>query len=353
MAPVTPAERTRKYRQKKKDDEVYKEKNKKKCSDYQKNLSGNALRRHRRLCNIRLKTFRQRAKDCAANLDPESPGQSCPFSTRQSMGKAVKRVKERLPNSPRKLLFVAEKIAALAGNQLLTSPTFHHAKRGLTQDTKNIIKQFYLQDDISRQQPGMKDVRRVKDKVTGKKRTVINCLLMFNLREVYQLFKEKHPTVKVGLSTFCTLRPIEVRIASCKSQEVCCCPYCENMLFLFKAAPWKEDCHIKQLPDMITVLVCDTNDEGCMKSHCQSCPRSIDTSEILLASMDRDVEEVILKQWKGGLLEIKETTVQELCEEIHVQLFKYLKRVFKYETPKTSIQWAEGQSSRRSGTSAN
>lgn len=151
----------------------------------------------------------------------------------------------------------------------------------------------------------MKDVRRVKDKVTGEKRTIINRLLMFNLREVYSLFKEKNPTITVGLSTFCASRPLEVKLASNKSQEVCCCPYCENMLFLFNAAPWSVDSHIKQLPDIVASLVCDTTSEACMKCVCQSCPRSTDTSFTLRALMDLNIEEVIYKQWKGGLLEMK------------------------------------------------
>ena len=55
-------------------------------------------------------------------------------------------------------------------------------------------------------------------------------------------------------------------------------------------------------------------------------------SATLQELMDDDREELLVKQWKGGLLEIKEFTVTDLCDEIHSQMYKYLKHIYNMKT---------------------
>lgn len=175
--------------------------------------------------------------------------------------------------------------------------------------------EFYKNDDISRQLPRRKDVIRIKDPVTGEKTAVPKRVMMFNLREAFAIFKEINPIDEIGLSKFCTLRPTEVSIVSSKSQEVCCCPYCENMKFLFTASRWKEGTNMKELSDLVATMVCDTHCPACMKCQCKDCPYATDMSATLQELMDDDREELLVKQWKGSLLEIKELV---LCaSEIH------------------------------------
>ena len=279
-------------------------------------MTGKALKRTKRLTNIRVKNFRQRAKQVeCVNEDPAAPGtpstSSGSFASRQSLGKAVKRVAINLPKSPRKLKFVASKIAAIACLQLSQTPTTA-APRDITQQVKDLVIQFYKQDDISRQLPGWMDVINVKDPLTGEKTTIPKRLMNLNLREAFAVFKETHPDVQIGLSKFCTLRPKEVNIVSSKSHEVCCCPYCENMNFLFNASRWKDDTNIKQMSDLLATMVCDTANPACMKCLCKDCPSATDMSATLRDLMDDDRDELLVKMWKGGgALEIKEWTVNE------------------------------------------
>lgn len=66
-------------------------------------------------------------------------------------------------------------------------------------------------------------------------------LLLGPLRELYAIFKEKHPSLKVGFSKFATLRPSEcVFVRSAGTHTVCVCTYHQNvklailgMLYLF------------------------------------------------------------------------------------------------------------------------
>ena len=56
------------------------------------------------------------------------------------------------------------------------------------------------------QYPGMKDCRSVRDQ-DGKKIVKQKKLVLGNLKEVYQKFKESENCPDIGFSTFCSLRP--------------------------------------------------------------------------------------------------------------------------------------------------
>ena len=47
--------------------------------------------------------------------------------------------------------------------------------------------------------PGKKDFMSVKD--TGGRRYIQKWLVLCNLKELYQHFKDKHPSVKIGFSS--------------------------------------------------------------------------------------------------------------------------------------------------------
>ena len=50
--------------------------------------------------------------------------------------------------------------------------------------------------------PGKKDCVSIAKNVYMQKR-----LILCNLNELYQAFKEEHPSIKIGFSTFCKLHP--------------------------------------------------------------------------------------------------------------------------------------------------
>ncbi|XP_060777393.1 uncharacterized protein LOC132886578 [Neoarius graeffei] len=79
--------------------------------------------------------------------------------------------------------------------------------RPLSTDTVNKVIAFFHQDDISRPLPGKKDFKSVKegDKRVHKQKR----LIVMNLNEAFQLFKQSNPDLKIGISKFCSLRPKE------------------------------------------------------------------------------------------------------------------------------------------------
>ena len=93
----------------------------------------------------------------------------------------------------------AHKLAAEKGILALPDP-----KRGrsLSQEIEDSVKLFYEDDEYSRLMPGTKDYVSIACNVHKQKR-----LLLCNLNELYQAYKDKFPQHKIRLSKFCELRP--------------------------------------------------------------------------------------------------------------------------------------------------
>ena len=129
------------------------------------------------------------------------------YTSPASLGKAVSKLKQRLPRSPRKRIAV---ICKLAGQ----SNILRNQNEGSRQDRHTIINVeavvTFFNRHISRESPGMKDTIIVRS--AGMKETRRKRHLLFKLREVYNLFCEENGA-DVGFSTFCNLRPVNVLLS--------------------------------------------------------------------------------------------------------------------------------------------
>ena len=72
----------------------------------------------------------------------------------------------------------------------------------LPASTAEKVQFFYEDDAHSRLMPGRKDFVTIKKNVHKQKR-----FLLCNLHELYVLFKEQNPVLKIGFSKFCSLCP--------------------------------------------------------------------------------------------------------------------------------------------------
>ena len=121
----------------------------------------------------------------------------------------------------------ARKLAREKGILALPEP-----KRGkcLSKEVEDSVKLFYEDDKYLRLMPGAKDYVSVAKNVHQQKR-----LLLCNLKELYQSYKEKFSQHKIGLSKFSELRPKWcVTISSSGTHSVCvCCPPKHKLLMLF------------------------------------------------------------------------------------------------------------------------
>lgn len=185
----------------------------------------------------------------------------------------------------------------------------------LPETTKQLVLDFYNDDEYSRIQPGKKDSVSVGG-IHMQKR-----LLLLNLKELYKLFKEKyqHLNLKIGWSTFCALRPKWCIIAGASgTHNVCVCIYHQNCKLKLKALGINES-----LKDIMPALVCDSSSKTCMLGLCAKCP-SVDTIATKLKN------KVKSKTASQGLSEETEATEDPFEEEIDLDEF-YLDDPIKYK----------------------
>lgn len=281
---------------------------------------------------------RQKARVLSSCILKDGSSGSPPYKSANSFGKAIKRAQRNLPRSPRKQTAVVRKLAE--SFNLLVQPAKHSTSSTLsiTADTMKMVKDFYECDDVSRQLPGKKDFIIIRE--DGKKEYMQKRLLVYHLREVYTLFQEQNPNVKIGLSKFCEMRPKHVRLVSDKDQIMCCCPYCENTQLMISAAPWKTSEKPKTIQELLKETVCQTENKNCMKRSCQECG---DIESTLITKIDDDCDEVHTKQWEGGHLVQKDMSINEFFTYFKNQLTQLSNHIYNKRR-----QWKEQQNQKSS-----
>ena len=83
--------------------------------------------------------------------------------------------------------------------------------------------------------------RCLKNKVVKEyiNRNIATCKSVLNLEEFYSSSKEKHPSVNIGFSKFCVLRPKWCVLAGSKMTHfVCVCSTHQNVVLLVDAMDW-------------------------------------------------------------------------------------------------------------------
>ena len=100
-------------------------------------------------------------------------------------------------------LLVAEK-------GVMSSPNPQHINT-LSLQTGEAVRNFYFSDDMSRVMPGRKDFISVLG-ADGVRQHMQKRLLLCNLKEAYNEWKNRHPDLKVGFSKFASLRPEQVAL---------------------------------------------------------------------------------------------------------------------------------------------
>uniref|UniRef100_A0A8D9F251 Uncharacterized protein n=1 Tax=Cacopsylla melanoneura TaxID=428564 RepID=A0A8D9F251_9HEMI len=269
----------------------------------------------------------------------ESSSAFTPYKCPQTLSKAVKKVTSNLPSTPRRKKAVIEKIVKDYCPQLSKRKLFNNdhtpssKKSQEDQDVASLVLKFYERDDISRQAPGRKDVKSIRDK-TGKKQYVPKRHMILTVLETYQLFKEEYPDVSIKKSKFYCLRPPNVLLSSEMPHNVCVCKYHANVIFLTQALHKLVYSFPPDHTTLICRLTCNVEDEKCMTGVCKEC---CDKSPDSFIEKSDDLKlNATWNQWKeiDGRQELvlTEGTVQEAVNDLKEQIayFKvhsYVKRV--------------------------
>jgi len=161
--------------------------------------------------------------------------------------------------------------------------------RALSEETKELVINFYQDEEFSRILPGKKDSVSLGRNVHKQKH-----LVLCNLKELFSAFKTGYPSTQIGFSSFCSLRPKWCVLAGASgTHAVCVCTIHQNTKLLINALNSKED-----YKDMMKLLVCSTENRDCMIRQCSECPSSDILKDHLFNIIgEYDDTEITYKQW--------------------------------------------------------
>jgi hypothetical protein len=109
-----------------------------------------------------------------------------------------------------------------------------------------------MSDESSRLMLGMKDFVSVKQP-DGNRVHIQKRLILSNLRELYQNFKEKHPVASIGLSKFAELRPKHCILAGASGTHSVCVLYHPSKRQV-NAAHFEATFTIQYLPRVLSLV---------------------------------------------------------------------------------------------------
>ncbi|CAH0547525.1 unnamed protein product [Brassicogethes aeneus] len=162
----------------------------------------------------------------------------------------------------------------------------------ISEEVHTTVLDFYQQDDVSRLCPGAKEFTSVRDK-SGKKVHKQKRLLLFNLKELFLMFKEEKSYIKIGFSKFCALRPKWCVLAGgAGTHTVCVCLYHQNLKLLCNVISKSV-----KYTTFIEATVCDVNNENCMFGECKECPGKQKLEQLLSEMVDDGNKTVVYNQW--------------------------------------------------------
>lgn len=144
----------------------------------------------------------------------------------------------------------------------------------LSQETKDLVKDFYMREDVSRALPSK---RYATKKGPGH-------VMQQTLKQAHIMFKAENPTVKVGYTCFTKLKPGNVRKISATFLDTCQCVYCINIrlkvLAINRAITRHGLDHNLKLEDersVVKMLLCEKESDAlfhkpqCIQEVCQQC----------------------------------------------------------------------------------
>ena len=131
---------------------------------------------------------------------------------------------------------MAQKAKQLVKDKGILSSPDPRPSHTIPQETSDLVIGFYKSDGCSRLMPGKRLL--VSKTWTWHGRTQVQKqLILCHLRELYQLFKEKHPHEQVGLSKFVELRPKHCVLAGASGTHlVCVCTIHQNVKLMLRGA---------------------------------------------------------------------------------------------------------------------
>ena len=123
------------------------------------------------------------------------------------------------------------------------------------------------------------------------------CLLLLNVKEFFLEFKKQYPTVKVGFSKYCELRPKWVKTVNHSGMHsVCVCQYYQNVKLLVSVIPGNFE-----YTNILSKVVCNIDLRKCMLHLCSDCPGKTNLNKFLTEHFINNefdlAENIFYKEW--------------------------------------------------------
>lgn len=229
----------------------------------------------------------------------------------------LKRIIFILTGASEHMIRVSKKLVAEKG--ILSTPNVKCGHR-LPSSTETLIKDFYMNDEYSRQMPGKKDfvsIRTPSGRVQEQKRLILN-----NLKELHALFKEENCGVKVSFSKFAMLRPKNCVLAGASgTHSVCVCQLHQNPKLMLEAfnvnSLQNRDNEVvfSDYKSMHKLMICEAPTEQCYLRICSKCPGSDGLRGILTELFDdNNIDTITYKQWTSTDRSTLETIIKSTEE---------------------------------------
>jgi len=161
----------------------------------------------------------------------------------------------------------------------------------ISNDTKKLVHNFWLDPDNSRPSPNKNDIKRVRIAPKQFSKHTVH-ILDKTQTEIFNDFKVKYPDISMSQRTFERLKPFFVRAATPKDRVTCCCRYHVEAKSLFKTCMDFRKKYVipeltederesfpvyEHLTDIATATLCEKDpssncfNKACLDRKCSSC----------------------------------------------------------------------------------
>lgn len=290
----------------------------KKLKEIKTNLNQDLLKDKRQRDNERQRKSREKKK---TKMVVE------PYSCRQTLGKAVRKVEKSLPLDLGKKVKVInvlyEKYVKATDDEKMQSNHTLEFQQRLKE-----VSAFYMHDGISVQSAGRKDTLIIEGQIVAKR------FMLMTVSEAYELYK-RDCSETVSKSTFFQHRPRNIQLSSKIPHNMCVCMYHANFGFLLQGCSTLIPSISHDFQSFLQSACCNIEEEKCMLNNCPKCVRDIKHDLIPLKYLTQMEESVKWQRWRkvGDRITLTCTTAP-LCDLVHeleveLPLFKqhfYVKR---------------------------
>ena len=135
----------------------------------------------------------------------------------------------------------------------------------LSEIKKDIVRDFFEQDTVSRATSGKKET------VTRQKKKMQKRFLLEPVNKLHKTFQKEHNQVHISRAAFAKNKPFWVKRPSIQDRDTCLCTVHENTRLLHEKLKALKLTTDKRLSDTVCKTTCEMTSKSCMYNECNVC----------------------------------------------------------------------------------